>query len=67
MTTGDGVQFVTASYLTRVENYAAKYRGLMRDWRISAMQVFYHTLQTIRQHHFDRRIPMILRVASLNQ
>src|SRR5436190_21733271 len=47
-------QFVTASYLTRVENYKADtisdmYTGLAEA---SEATVFYHTFQTLGRHHF---------------
>jgi hypothetical protein len=47
-------QFVTASYLTRVENYAAENIAELNAGLADAgdATVFYHTFQTIRQHHF---------------
>ena len=47
-------QFVTASYLTRVENYAAENIAELNAGLAEASDatMFYHTFQTIRQHHF---------------
>jgi hypothetical protein len=47
-------QFITASYLTRVENYkadtiSAMYAGLAEA---DDATVFYHTFQTLSRHHF---------------
>src|SRR5271154_415422 len=47
-------QFMTAAYLTRVENYRAHTLAEFDDalGEASDASVFYHTFQTLNQHHF---------------
>ncbi len=47
-------QFVTASYLTRIENQRAKDAGELREGleTCSDGSIFYHTFQSLGRHHF---------------
>lgn len=47
-------EFVTASYLTRIDNERAETVGELRDGleRCSDASVFYHTFQSLGRHHF---------------
>src|SRR5277367_3368924 len=53
-TTEQPFQFVTAAYLTLVENYKAHTAAELGDGlsEASDASVFYHTFQTLNQHHF---------------
>jgi hypothetical protein len=54
ITASQPFQFVTASYLTRVENQRAMTLQDLREGLQSASDgaIFYHTFQTLGQHHF---------------
>lgn len=47
-------EFVTASYLTRIENQKATTAGELREGleTCSDESIFYHTFQSLRRHHF---------------
>jgi hypothetical protein len=53
-TTEQPFQFMTAAYLTRVENYKADTAAELGEalGKASDASVFYHTFQTLGQHHF---------------
>lgn len=55
-TTEQPFQFVTAAYLTRVENQRATTVGELCDalGQASDGSIFFHTFQTLGQHHFLR-------------
>lgn len=53
-TTAQPFQFVTASYLTRVDNQRARTLSELRDCltQVSDATVFYHTFQSLGRYHF---------------
>ncbi len=53
-TTEQPFQFMTVAYLTRVENYKADTAAELGDTlcKASDASIFYHTFQTLGQHHF---------------
>jgi len=53
-TTEQPFQFVTASYITRVENYTAGTLTALQTGVAEAgdASIFYHTFQTLGRHHF---------------